>query len=415
MSRRERAIERTQSVLCKKIREPVAHGSLARVERAIRAEVVQEFVRGTEHHRSMSPIVSGALFALASAIAFGATAPLIGWFGAHLGPWSTAALLYIGAALATRPSIQPASRERGLTPRALRRIAVCGVLGAMLAPAALAWGIAHTGALSASLALSLESAFTIGIAALVFREHLGARVFVAAALITIGAAILVIARGADQAAIGIAAVAVATLLWAIDNAVTGTLADVDPSTIVVVKSTIGVVASVAAALIAREPLPSASAGIALIATGAVGYGASLRWYLLAQRRFGVARTASLFAVAPFAGAALAYALGQRSGSVPVFAAASALIAAGIALHLSERHAHHHRHERQRHEHAHSHGDAHHDHVHVELPPEPHSHEHVHTVLVHAHPHAPDAHHGHAHDDSTHEHAAGQASPTQKPS
>jgi drug/metabolite transporter (DMT)-like permease len=364
----------------------------------------------------MSPIVSGALFAIASALAFGATAPLIGHFGAHLGPWTTAALLYIGAALATRPSIQPASRERGITPAALRRIAVCGILGAMLAPAALAWGIAHTGALSASLALSMESAFTIAIAAVVFREHTGARIIVAAALITLGAVVLLTVHGGGQAAAaGVAAVLVATLLWAIDNAITGTLSDTDPSAIVVVKSTIGVLASVAAALIAREPLPSAFSGVALIATGAVGYGVSLRWYLLAQRQFGVARTASLFAIAPFFGAALAYAFGERTTSVPAFAFATALIAAGIALHLSERHAHRHRHANQQHEHAHSHEDAHHDHVHAEPPAGPHSHEHVHTARTHEHPHAPDEHHSHTHDDSTHEHPGGQAFPTQKPS
>jgi drug/metabolite transporter (DMT)-like permease len=351
--------------------------------------------------RSMSPIVSGALFAIASALAFGATAPLIGHFGAHLGPWSTAALLYIGAALATRPSIRPASRERPITPGALRRIAVCGILGAMLAPAALAWGIAHTGALSASLALSMESAFTIAIAAAVFREHIGARV------------VLLVANGNGAAAgIGVAAVLFATLLWAIDNAITGTLAGTDPSTIVVVKSTVGVVASVAAALIAREALPSAFTGVALIATGAVGYGVSLRWYLLAQRRFGVARTASLFAVAPFFGAALAYALGERTTSAPAIAAAAALIAAGVALHLSERHAHRHRHARQRHAHAHSHDDAHHDHVHEMLPDGPHSHEHDHTARTHAHPHGPDEHHAHTHGDSPPD---GQAFPTQKPS
>ena len=365
---------------------------------------------------SMSPIVSGALFAIASALAFGATAPLIGNFGAHLGPWSTAALLYIGAALATRPGMQPANRERGITPRALRRIAISGVLGAMLAPAALAWGIAHTGAMSASLALAMESAFTIAIAAVVFREHTGARIVCAAALITIGAVLLLISHGSEQGtAIGLVAVVAATFLWAIDNAVTGTLTETDPNAVVVAKSTIGVVASVAAALIAREELPTAYSAIALIATGAVGYGVSLRWYLLAQRRFGIARTASLFAIAPFFGVALAYGLGERTASVPAFAIASVLIAAGIALHLSERHEHRHRHANQHHAHAHSHDDAHHDHVHRDAPVGSHSHDHDHTARVHAHPHAPDQHHVHTHDDSLHEHPHGQAFPTQKPS
>jgi drug/metabolite transporter (DMT)-like permease len=314
----------------------------------------------------MSPLVSGALLALASAIAFGATTPLIGRFGAHLGPWSIAALLYIGAALAARPSVQPASREHPIARRSLQRIVVTGVLGAMLAPAALAWGIAQTGALSASLVLALESVFTVILAVLIFHEDVGRRVYLAVACITAGAMLLVAANGGGGfGALGLLAVTLATLLWAIDNAITGTIAGTDPSTIVVLKSTTGIIGSIALALLTREPLPSAYAGVALIATGALGYGASLRWYLLAQRRFGVARTASLFAVAPFIGSAIAYALGERTATGPPFALAAVLIAAGVALHLGERHEH--------------------------------AHLHRHADLVHAHPHAPGEHHVHEHE------------------
>jgi hypothetical protein len=181
--------------------------------------------------------------------------------------------------------------------------------------------------------------------------------------------------------------------------------------------TTGIIGSLVIALVLREPVPPLSAAIALLATGAVGFGASLRWYLLAQRTFGVARTASLFAIAPFAGAAIAFAFGERPASLPVFGAAAVLIALGIALHLSERHEHRHRHARQRHVHAHTHEDGHHDHVHAALPDQPHSHEHVHAVRVHAHPHAPDAHHAHTHDagEHEHEHPDGQAFGTPKPS
>jgi len=368
----------------------------------------------------MSPMVSGALLAIASAVAFGATAPLIGHFGTGLGPWSVAALLYLGAALATRPTIRSAARERAVATRDLSRIVLSGILGAMLAPAALAWGIAHTGALSASLVLALESVFTITIAAFVFREHVGARVVIAATLIAAGAIALVAGNGGGTpAALGIAAVAAATLLWAIDNAITGTIAGADPSSVVVLKSSTGIVGAIIVALLLHEPLPPLSAAIALLATGAIGFGASLRWYLLAQRTFGIARTASLFAIAPFAGAAIAFAFGERTASAPVFAASAVLIALGIALHLSERHEHRHRHTQQRHVHAHAHDDGHHDHVHAGLPDGPHSHEHVHAARIHAHPHAPDEHHAHAHDapdhPHEHEHPDGQAFGTPKPS
>lgn len=347
----------------------------------------------------MSPFASGALLALASAIAFGATAPLIARFGAHTGPWTVAALLYAGAAIATAPAIRSADRERRVARRDFRRIALAGVLGAMIAPAALAWGIARTGALSASLVLALESVFTVAIAAVVFREYVGSRLVVAVLLITGGAMTLVAANGTGSAgAYGIAAVALATLLWAIDNAITGTVATADPGAIVVLKCSIGCTGSFAAAVIAHESLPGSQSALALAAVGAVGFGASLRWYLLAQRRFGVARTASLFATAPFAGAAIAYALGERAASGPAFALAAALIGAGTVLHLRERHEHMHRHAEQSHEHAHRHDDGHHDHLHDTPPAGSHSHAHRHRALFHAHPHAPDVHHVHDHSD-----------------
>ena len=45
----KRPIERTRAVRFKKRNEPVAHRSLAFVERAISTHVVQEFARGVKH------------------------------------------------------------------------------------------------------------------------------------------------------------------------------------------------------------------------------------------------------------------------------------------------------------------------------------------------------------------------------
>jgi drug/metabolite transporter (DMT)-like permease len=284
----------------------------------------------------MSPFASGALLAIAAAIAFGATAPLIAFFGAHTGPWSVAALLYAGATVVTAPAVRSPDRKRRLPRRDFRRVALAGVLGAMLAPAALAWGIERTGALGASLVLALEAAFTVAIAAVFLREHIGTRVTIAVLLITAGAMTLVAANGNGSAgAWGIAAVALATLLWAIDNALTGTVAAADPAAVVVLKCSIGCAGSFVAALLAGESLHGSTAALALAATGALGFGASLRWCLLAQQRIGVARTASLFATAPFAGAAIAYAFGERAAGGATFALAGALIAAGVALHFGE--------------------------------------------------------------------------------
>src|SRR3989338_9775610 len=142
-------------------------------------------------------------------------------------------------------------------------------------------------------------------------------------------------------------------------------------------------------------MPARAAAGGLLAVGAPGCGLSLRFYLLAQRAFGAARTGSVFAFAPFIGAALAIALGDRSGSWAM-AVGGALMALGVVLHLAESHGHEHQHEAVKHEHAHSHDDGHHNHTHAQMPAGTHSHLHLHEPLAHLHPHVPDVHHRNEH-------------------
>ena len=134
----------------------------------------------------------------------------------------------------------------------------------------------------------------------------------------------------------------------------------------------------------------------LLAVGASGYGLSLRFYLLAQRTFGAARTGSVFALAPFLGALAAVALGDRGWGTGMLVGGAAMLA-GVLLHLTESHDHAHTHEPLAHEHAHRHDDGHHhDHAHAVMPAGAHSHWHVHAPLRHAPAHAPDLHHTHGH-------------------
>ena len=83
-------------------------------------------------------------------------------------------------------------------------------------------------------------------------------------------------------------------------------------------------------------MPGAAAALGLLAVGATGYGLSLRLYLLAQRAFGAARTGSVFAFAPFVGAAHAVALGDRAPGW-LMALGGGLMLAGVVLHLAESH------------------------------------------------------------------------------
>jgi drug/metabolite transporter (DMT)-like permease len=348
------------------------------------------------------PAIRGGLFALAAAALFGISTPLVQRAGSNVGAFTTAALLYAGAALIGQLLRQPVEREAALRRADAPRLAWMALFGAVLGPVALAWGLQHTSGTSATLMLALEALFTAVLARALYREVMDRRVWAAMLLLLAGGMVLVIDRAmkggtqeGDAQLLGLLAVLVATAAWGVDNTLSRALAERDPAQVVLGKSALGVAATALLAFIAHEPLPSVNAALALLAIGATGYGLSLRLYLLAQRAFGAARTGSVFAFAPFIGALLAIALGDRALSWGM-AAGGALMLLGVALHLIESHGHAHVHEALEHEHAHTHDDAHHTHTHDEMPAQAHSHKHQHEPMQHTHPHVPDAHHLHKH-------------------
>jgi len=343
-----------------------------------------------------SPIRAGVVLAAIAAIAFGVTTPVVAWAGSAAGPFTTAALLYAGAAIAAL--ILRAIRRGSTAPvrRAdLPRLVAVALVGGAAAPTLLAWGLQRAGATIGALLLNLEAVFTIVLARIVFREPVGTRVMLAVvAMVAGGAALTLDAWQATGWGIaGVLAVSGATLAWATDNTLTRPLAERDPLDVVAVKGGLGAVVTTTAAFLASEGLPPAWASAALLACGATGYGLSLRLYLLAQRRIGAGRTGSVFALAPFIGAALAFAVGDRAGGMWTLIAAG-LFGAGVYLHVTERHGHRHVHEPIEHDHVHRHPDPHHQHSHEPAFVGEHAHSHIHNRLEHEHEHAPDLHHAH---------------------
>ena len=346
---------------------------------------------------SILPALRGGLWALLAAVLFGISTPLVQHAGVGLGAFGTAALLYAGAAAMGMLSRRPIEREARLARGDLPRLLAMAGFGAVVGPVALAWGLQHTSGTSASLMLTLEALFTAVLAWRLYHEAIGARVWMAMALLLSGAAVLVLDQGRSGGTQlwGLLAVLLATAAWGVDNTLSRALAERDPGQVVLAKALLGAAATGVLAVVSGESMPAFGAALALFAIGASGYGLSLRFYLLAQRAFGAARAGSVFAFAPFIGAALAVALGDRSAGA-LMALGSGLMLAGVLLHLAESHAHEHEHEALEHEHAHRHDDGHHDHVHDTMPAGEHSHRHPHRPLRHVHPHVPDAHHAHRH-------------------
>jgi drug/metabolite transporter (DMT)-like permease len=238
--------------------------------------------------------------------------------------------------------------------------------------------------------------FTVMLARAVYREPVGRRVALAVMAMVGGGVALAIDASSTTGwtLLGAIAIAGATACWALDNTLTRPLAEREPLAVVAAKASLGAAVTVIAAIVAGEARPDITAIAVLALCGATGYGLSLRLYLVAQRRIGTGRTGSVFALAPFVGAIVAVAIGDRIASGWTVGAAS-LFVLGVYLHVTEHHAHPHVHPAIDHDHPHRHDDEHHgDHRHDPPFTGENSHPHHHDALEHEHEHAPDLHHDH---------------------
>jgi drug/metabolite transporter (DMT)-like permease len=343
------------------------------------------------------------MLAIVSAMLFGATTPLAKLLlGGGVNPWLLAGLLYLGSGVGlgawrmVRSVTEVRATEAPLRRADAPRLALVLLFGGVAAPLLLMLGLATTSAASASLLLNLEGLATMAIAWIVFRESADRRLLLGAAAILAGA-VLLSWSGPAAFGWGGAAIAAACLCWGIDNNLSRGLSAADPLEVAAIKGLAAGSVNVALALVvvgAHLPSPAAIAEAAIL--GLFGYGVSLVLFMLGLRHLGAARTGAYFSTAPFVGAAMAVGLLHEPVTVQI-GIAGALMALGVYLHLSERHAHRHAHEATEHEHSHVH-DAHHRHAHgADDPPgELHVHRHRHTPLVHTHPHMPDIHHRHDH-------------------
>jgi drug/metabolite transporter (DMT)-like permease len=351
-------------------------------------------------YNSHSHLWPGVPLALGAAVLFGASTPLSKFLLGSIDPWMLAGVLYLAAGAGLfavriiRKGLQRETAEAALKAVDYPWLAAVVIVGGMIGPLLLVFGLSRTTAGQASLLLNLEGLATMGIAWVIFRENVDRRLLIGAFAILCGAAILAWDGARFSFDIGGLLIAGACLAWGIDNNITRKLSSADPVQIAMIK---GIVAGGANLCLAFSLSAEGPAIGIIAAAGVVGFfgiGVSLVMFMLGLRHLGAARTGAYFSLAPFIGAALAILLLREPVTVQLVLA-GALMAIGLWLHLAERHEHEHVHGELEHEHRHVH-DAHHDHVHEDEVTEPHSHWHRHTPMRHKHPHYPDLHHRHRH-------------------
>lgn len=282
--------------------------------------------------------------------------------------------------------------EARLTAGDLPWLAGAVIAGGVAAPVLLMVSLQVTPAATASLLLIFEAVATTALAALVFREAIGRRIWAAVGLITLASAVLTVnVSGGFGISAGALGVIGACVFWGIDNNLTCNISSKDPVAIGMIKGLGAGAFSLAAALALGRTLPGMMVIAAALGLGAISYGLSIALFILASRGMGAARTSAWFGTAPFAGV-IASLLVFRDFPGLHFLVSLPLMIGGALLLFGEQH-----------EHMHVHAPVEHDHYYTADEHHPFknegSHRHRHGGVRHAHPHRPDIHHRHRHDES----------------
>ncbi|MDB5757785.1 MAG: cnrT [Burkholderia sp.] len=348
---------------------------------------------------------TGVIYAFLAALTFGASTPFSKLLVGQVAPVTLAGLLYLGSglglliwfmarSLTARSEHDSSSR---LTGKDLPWLGGAILFGGIAGPVLLMLGLTLTPASAASLLLNMEGVLTSLLAWFVFKENFDRRIFLGMVLIVIGGIVLSWEQrpefGVPWGAIAIVS---ACLCWGIDNNLTRKISASDAVQIAGTKGLVAGAVNLTIAFVFGMTMPALSSALLAGVVGFCGYGLSLVFFVLALRNLGTARTGAYFSIAPFVGAAISLLmLGDAPGAG--FWLAGALMAAGIWLHLTEKHVHKHTHVPMDHAHEHTH-DAHHQHEHdFEWDgQEPHLHPHHHAPITHTHSHVPDIHHRHQH-------------------
>lgn len=244
-------------------------------------------------------------------------------------------------------------------------------------------GISMGTASNASLLGNFEIVATTLIALLIFKEKVSGKLWIAIGFITLSSIVLSF-EGSDsfQFSIGSLFVVLATCCWGLENNCTRKISDKSTHEIVLFKGTFSGGGSFIIAMILGEKIPELKYIAATMILGFVAYGLSIFLYIRAQRDLGAAKTSAYYAVAPFVGSFLAFAVNGEKLEVAYFIGL-ALMLVGTVFVVYDTMVKHHLHGHT-HTIVHTHNGVTHTHVIT------HEHEHNHF--------GNEEKHGHKHDD-----------------
>lgn len=253
-------------------------------------------------------------FAVLAAALYAVSMPLSKILLRHVSPMMMAAFLYIGAGTGMllfsliRPHIRLTDRENRLDRKDLPYTLAMVSLD-IAAPILLMFGLKTTAAANASLLNNFEIVATAVIALLLFHEQVSRRLWFAIILVTVACMLLTIDDASSLSfSTGSLLVLAACICWGLENNCTRCISNKDPMEIVTIKGFGSGFGSLCIALCVGETFPQWQYVPSVMILGFVAYGMSIYFYTYAQRTIGAAKTSTFYAVAPFIGMLLSFAI-----------------------------------------------------------------------------------------------------------
>ncbi|MDO4355456.1 MAG: DMT family transporter [Clostridia bacterium] len=279
----------------------------------------------------------GILCAILAAAFYSLNSPLSKVLLNHVPATMMAGLLYIGAG-AGLLCVNLAQKVTGRAPQEQRlsRKELPYTIGMIVldiaAPICLMIGLSQSTAANASLLNNFEIVATSLIALLIFHERISPRLWLGIALVTLSSAILSVEDASSFTfSTGSLFVLLACLCWGMENNCTRMMSSKNPTEIVVIKGFFSGAGSILIALLCGEAFPDALSIAGALLLGFVAYGLSILFYIYAQRFLGAARTSAYYAIAPFLGVALSFAIFRTPPTASFVIALLIMLAGTIAV------------------------------------------------------------------------------------
>ncbi len=260
---------------------------------------------------------TGILFAIIAAALYAINSPISKIILDYLPPTVLAGFLYLGAGLGMtivacfRQLGKQKSSEKSLSKKELP-YTIAMILLDILALILLLMGLNATTAENASLLNNFEIVATAIIALCLFRESISPRLWGGIVFVTLSCAILSVGDITQiKFSIGSLYILLACVCWGFENNCTRKLSAKDPLQIVVIKGIFSGIGSVIIGLCIGEKITYLWSIPVALSIGFVAYGMSIFFYVHAQRLIGATRTSAYYAVAPFIGVLLSFAIFQQ--------------------------------------------------------------------------------------------------------